>query len=361
MPHLISRPQHEADQNFPPSQQIIRRYTPVTALVSVLALGLLMSGNVQAKAASTVEVNSLNDVLATDGKCTLREALSLLNLGEHTPDNLDCLDTNIPDETNVITFKPTLRGTIKLSGSGLFISEPVNIIGPGADKLTIDGDNKFRIFEIAEGAATGIAGLTLTKGHTTEFGGAIRSVSDLSIISSTISGNSASRDGGGLYVAGTLSVSNSTISGNSTDNTGGGVAAFGPLSVSHSTISGNSAPFGGGGLYNSRTLTLSNSTVSNNKGGRYGDDLFLQSGSQATIINSTFFYTTETGKGVSIYLDAGSTMTLKNSLIAIDGTQTASCTGPGTITATNSLVMGDLRQHRHPRTDTGEPQARPTG
>jgi hypothetical protein len=45
---------------------------------------------------------------------------------------------------------------------------------------------------------------------------------------------------------------------------GGGVQNFGTLSMVDSTVSGNSAGISGGGLYNFRTATLLNSTVSGN-------------------------------------------------------------------------------------------------
>lgn len=69
----------------------------------------------------------------------------------------------------------------------------------------------------------------------------------LTILGSTISGNTAGTDnsgqGGGLYFTGdTLVVGNSTFHGNSTTSDGGGIAAaFGDVSLLQTTISGNTA------------------------------------------------------------------------------------------------------------------------
>jgi HYR domain len=85
----------------------------------------------------------------------------------------------------------------------------------------------------------------------------------LTIVNSTVSGNSAGLGGGGIYNDGEagsagLTVINSTFSGNSaTNGGGGGIINQGPggsasLTVINSTFSGNSAAIGnGGGIYNS--------------------------------------------------------------------------------------------------------------
>jgi hypothetical protein len=89
-----------------------------------------------------------------------------------------------------------------------------------------------------------------------DFGGGIRSGSFkavgsvVTVINSTISGNSA-QDGGGISNDyGLLSIVNSTISGNSAENGGGGIGNYaGTVQIANSTISGNSAG-SGGGIYN---------------------------------------------------------------------------------------------------------------
>jgi len=131
----------------------------------------------------------------------------------------------------------------------------------------------------------------LTEGYA-PFGGAVGAT--LSIIASTISGNSClTNDGGGIYNDGsfdgisTVTVSNSTISGN-LGREGGGIYNDGTfdgnaqVTLAGSTLSGNWANQGGG-IYNSAedggggaTVTLLNCTVSSNSatnagGGIYND------------------------------------------------------------------------------------------
>ena len=96
----------------------------------------------------------------------------------------------------------------------------------------------------------------------------------MTIVDSTISGNSADEYGGGVYqYGGSLSVTGSTISNNAADNnhdgTGSGGGIFnssGALSVLSSTVSGNSAGEGGGGIFSNtgQTITVKFSTITGN-------------------------------------------------------------------------------------------------
>ncbi|MEO0849434.1 MAG: choice-of-anchor Q domain-containing protein, partial [Cyanobacteria bacterium J06648_1] len=100
-------------------------------------------------------------------------------------------------------------------------------------------------------------------------GGGIINVSaaNLSITSSTISGNTANFSGGGVYnqeAEDTVVINNSTISDNQATY-GGGVSNSGTATISSSTISGNSASISGGGIDNYQgNVDLRNSTISNN-------------------------------------------------------------------------------------------------
>jgi hypothetical protein len=80
-------------------------------------------------------------------------------------------------------------------------------------------------------------------------GGAIHGYS-VNLTDSTISGNSATSWGGGIFAFGDLMVSNSTITANSVGARGGGIyfqpSSGNALTILHSTISGNTASEGGG-------------------------------------------------------------------------------------------------------------------
>ena len=142
--------------------------------------------------------------------------------------------------SDVISFAASLAGgTITLTRGELPIIDFMSIFGPGAALLTIDasgndptpatnnGDGS-RVFLIRDGndgtfLDVNIWGLTLTGGDV-EDGGAIDNAENLTVIGSTISGNSAGDDGGGIrHGYGNLTVSSSTISGNSAGDDGGGI------------------------------------------------------------------------------------------------------------------------------------------
>ncbi len=101
----------------------------------------------------------------------------------------------------------------------------------------------------------------------------------VTIIDTTISGNSVGKTGGqsdvggGVYtymgggkIPGNLTVMNSTISGNFASSYGGGIACgTSGLTIINSTISGNSAgAYGGGIVGGSFGMMIVNSTVSGN-------------------------------------------------------------------------------------------------
>ncbi len=101
----------------------------------------------------------------------------------------------------------------------------------------------------------------------------------LDLISSTISGNTASGSGGGLSTSGGWYpfgqpgysyVTDSTISANSAYY-GGGITAFGGLRLTNSTVSGNYAVTAGGGLVtytgNYEPNSITHSTISGNSTG----------------------------------------------------------------------------------------------
>jgi hypothetical protein len=84
-------------------------------------------------------VDSLEDVVAADGVLTLREAI----LAANTNQAVNEAPAGSPDAPDVIQFHPDLAGgTIVLSGQPLVITEDLQIVGPGADQLTIDGGGR---------------------------------------------------------------------------------------------------------------------------------------------------------------------------------------------------------------------------
>ena len=118
---------------------------------------------------------------------------------------------------DVIVFQQGLTGTIALTGGELDITDDLKINGPGADKLTVSGNNTSRIFQVESGETVRISGLTIAGGHVDSGnGGGIENFGTLTVSDSVVAGNSAQL-GGGLEneIGGTATVLDSTFTGNS--------------------------------------------------------------------------------------------------------------------------------------------------
>lgn len=166
-----------------------------------------------------------------------------------------------------ITFNSTAFATpqtITLSNGTLNIPPNTTITGPAtgskvgfANLVTVNGNGQPTVFFVDTGITNAvISGLNVTGGN--------------------VSGN-LFLGGGGILNAGTLTIINSSIAGNSTfdNNGGGGISNNGTLTVVNSTIAGNFAGlsnmfnqgecFGGGGIWNSGKLTITSSSITGNK------------------------------------------------------------------------------------------------
>jgi CSLREA domain-containing protein len=233
-------------------------------------------------------VNTLADVVnPADGLTSLREAI--------TAANADAVH-------DIITFAPGLSGTLTQSilGAGednnatgdFDILQPVSIIGPGADKLTIDAFGEDRVFDVraaAAGQSVIFSGLKITGGNA-DIGAGVNSDFgiDLTLANVEVTGNEASSNGGGvLDEGGVLTVFYSSIVGNNCAVEGGGIFVFqGALNLGDSTVSGNEATSIGGGMFISKaTGNLRNSTIAANTASSSGGGLFV-SGSTVALTST---------------------------------------------------------------------------
>jgi hypothetical protein len=231
------------------------------ALVSGAGLGLgAMLAAPGAAQAEDFRVTNLND----DGAGSLRDAIE---------------QANADAASDRILFKSKLSGRIELD-LFLGIFEPVQIIGPGARRVTIDA-NGSPLFSIGASAGDDVAisGLRLHDGANLG-GGAISSGdADLNLSGLAIT-NGYAGTGGGIFSTGNLTIENSTINGNRANSNGAGIFFNGgEISILNSTISGNTAQGSGGGVYLSSTdpttAEIRNSTITDNQassgGGIYED------------------------------------------------------------------------------------------
>ena len=137
--------------------------------------------------------------------------------------------------------------------------ESVDIVGPGANALTISGSNESRIFTFGgnggvRGSRFSVQGLTLTEGSATN-GGAIWVGHDELIVREMVfTGNNASFGGGLLSLAADVHLLNSSFVDNQATGNGGGAHINDAQgSIVNVTFSGNIAgDIGGGGLWLAR-------------------------------------------------------------------------------------------------------------
>ncbi|MBL9162638.1 MAG: hypothetical protein JNL18_07910 [Planctomycetaceae bacterium] len=241
---------------------------------------------------------------------------------------------------DMILFAPWI-GEITL-GSQLTVDSDVRIVGRGADKLTINGNNSSRIFHLnASTVDATISGMKLTGGKVTggsSVGGAVLTDGNLTLSSVDVVSNQAGGKGGGIFVnaTGALTVARSTFSLN-TANTGGGAIsgnfkAGTALNITDSTFSNNTSGSGGAILYYSNetgttNLSIHNSTFSANWSNGNGGALLFQKGASsagmtASITNSTIAHNSAippatAGLGGGIYnTSSAAVVTLHNTIVA---------------------------------------------
>jgi CSLREA domain-containing protein len=179
--------------------------------------------------------------------CSLREAIA------------------ISAANDTINFVSGLTGTITLN-SPLAITRAVKINGPGANLLTISGNNAVRVFTISAGAAVTLNKLGIANGNAgSGNGGAIHNAGNLILVYVSVANSTTTGLGGGIFSSGVLTVNRSVISGNSAPN-GSAVYNQGATFVlNNSTVSGNSGP--GSAIYNNgTTVRFTNATVASNTG-----------------------------------------------------------------------------------------------
>jgi hypothetical protein len=284
--------------------------------------------------AATFTVNQAGDAgdSTCDATCTLRDAID---------------DANNAAGNDTINFAGGLT-TITLTAEIIItnVNGNLDINGPGANVLTIDGGaGTNRIFFI-DGATVVISGVTLTGGNGT---GAIDS------------GNA-----GAVYVnAGTLTLESVHVTGNSVTGLSfaGGVYFNGGSNhrIRNSTFSNNVSDTDCGGFFNTGgSVTIVNSTFSGNSATGQGDPGSGQGGAFCSDADTTLRNVTISGNTA---LDAGGfvhgtgTLNTGNSIIA-GNTATGAGNPPeirfvsGTFTSAGNNLVGDSAGDS---TNTGNP------
>jgi CSLREA domain-containing protein len=261
----------------PPSIGLSRCGFVVAFVAGLLALP-------SAALAATIEVSTGTDVVAADGKCSLREAI--------TSANLHAAPFTGPGECAAGTGGDTIMlppGSVLLSipGRGEDNNETgdidiraagLTIRGSGAAPSTVDAQHIDRAFDVLSGATVTIVGVTIT-GGATQVGatGADKVPPPMDV---TAGDGGPGEPGGGIRNAGTLTLDDAVIAGNAAGDGGRGGNARGEDGQFNQTIRGFDAGGGsggdggaggaGGGIFDTGMLTLVDVTVTGNLAGSGG-------------------------------------------------------------------------------------------
>ncbi|MFK8110919.1 MAG: choice-of-anchor D domain-containing protein [Rubripirellula sp.] len=266
-----------------------------------------------------------NDANFAVGDLSLREAIALSN---------DAVGLAI------ILFDPDLFGsTITLNDGPLSITDTTVIVGPGAQRLTIDGNDASGVFDVD--AETVISGLTITGGLAAS-GGAIQLDGILQLRSVALIGNHSTGVGGAISVGLTssLTIDGSEVSGNSSDGDGGGIHSLGLLLISGSTIGENTSLTNGGGIANgTKQIGITSSTIAMNRAdgdGNGGTGGGIHSETANVLLFNTIVAGNVGGTGTTAS-DVGGTLDVGSSFNLIADPSTAG----GLIHGTSGNVLGD--------------------
>jgi uncharacterized repeat protein (TIGR01451 family)/CSLREA domain-containing protein len=195
-----------------------------------------------------------NDGACDDTHCTLREAIAAAASGDK------------------IIFATASAQTIELAIEPLYIvGKSLSIDGGG--RITVSAGLLWRVFEVDGGGVTrnvSFTGLTITEGDAgTDDGGGIwiHNGASVKVVNSTITDNAAQM-GGGIFVDGDaiLEIVGSTVKDNFSRADGAGIVTRGEVTMVSSTVSGNLAIELAGGLFvwNGGKATITGSTISEN-------------------------------------------------------------------------------------------------
>ena len=278
-------------------------------------------------------VNNLGDTSVTmpdEAPGTLRQAI---------------FDANSTVGADQIVFESGLAGEIGLVAGVLVIDDSVDLIGPGADQLTVNAQGGLLAFSVESGDVA-MSGITVTGGDNFysasgirnrgnleladvvvrgNYGGGIGNVNgDLTLVRTVVTDNSRFDGGAGIASRGTLTVMDSVVSNNSvigsgkgTSFNGGGIAFDGTLTLVRSTITGNSVRESGGGIAVRRAfngpnvLSISESDISDNVAAGLGMEaggggIYMYG--DAIIINSEISDNLAGGRGGGIFVEGDLTI-----------------------------------------------------
>src|ERR1043166_3598503 len=201
------------------------------------------------------------------GHCTLRAAIE---------------ESNATVAGDAIIFSLPQPSMINLSLGALSITQNLEIVGPGARRLTVQrstvtGTPNFRVFHFPAGQSrVKIHGISIRNGNDSAGGGVyVQEGNSVGFYDVVIAGNSATA-GGGIANFGTVSLVRSLVNSNIATQQGGAITNSSPnanIGIFSSTLTDNMAAFGGA-LDNAGLARLVNDTISRNSSSSGSSSIF---------------------------------------------------------------------------------------
>ena len=239
--------------------------TPRAALAAALIAAALALPGVASGAAIDVTTNA--DAVASDGSCSLREAVTAANTDTATS---DCPAGSGADQ---ISLGAT---TYTLTAGELGVTSELTITGAGAASTTIDGNHNGRVLNVGAAGKLTLNAVGITGGLTSSGGTGANGFSHDPAVPGGGGDGGAGGDGGGIASAGTLTINACRVFDNTTGNGGLGGNGTGPdgnniINTPNPGIGGQGGHGGnGGGVYSTGTLTIAGSTIDGNVTGHGG-------------------------------------------------------------------------------------------
>ena len=247
-----------------------------------------------------------------------------------------------------ITFAPGLSdGTIRLGGTALTLNQDLSIDGSQlANQITIDANERSRVFEVASGKTVTLKGLIISQGAA-DLGAGIRNDGGtLSLQRCTLSRNESSQSGGGVFNtnAGTLKISDGTVFERNFAQDGGGLfnAAGCVLEINGATFSRNEAIGAGGAINNRGTpFTVKVAAFSGN-GANIGGAIYHDAGT-GVVENCTLARNSSaSGTGGGIASHGASSLTVRHCTVAANVGAGVFNDGANPVVLDNSIVSGNF-------------------
>ena len=260
-----------------------------TALFIALFFALSPTTPLYAVGETIVNTTSLADD-ASDGKCSLREALQAAftqqSEGKLSVTYHECQVFAGPTTITfagdaaggILTLKPT-DAPLPMIIKEVILIGPVTIRGSGPQPANADHKDT-RLFWMQDGGVLTLMNLTLQNGYTTGFGGAILSYSSnttINLIGVSVVDNTAEGNGGAISTPGVLNITLSNFAGNKalgqppdalipSNGSGGAIAIEGSgiLTVTRSMFNGNVAVNGGGAIHSKGRFSLADTIFNGN-------------------------------------------------------------------------------------------------